>query len=480
MNTNMNKDSLLAFYIPNSPTKKLYYYNFPIIRESKWRIGAKTKYDIPQYIDGIPEGFSIFCTTWEAGRVRRYQELEIESKNFMKNNFKEENENKDIKKMEEFNNTLENKILSKFIEMNKNINDKQNNDELEEPIPNGIHKYCHICNINYDNYLIHIKSFDHFDNLKKNKYYFNNFKKSFEKINDFWKKKKIEKFNIIQICLSESDLINDNIIENNISLKSEENSSKKESKIDNKNSNNNNNNDNNNIDNNNSNSNHNDDININNNVSNNNYFVIYNTSSNDDINNEKITDNDNKNADISNMNNSSTKYNSNYNLINNLNITNKSQNNANENTKENISINFSISKYIGPNKNTSNNKQNNMNITSYNLTISPKDNNNKTNIIQQKENSKKEAEQQYRNKIIAEMEKIIKQSKKIIISNSTPLISTFDYNKSLNKKRKRSGMEKTIEIFDINSPRKIKYNHFPFLCPDNPKKLVAQSIIFFK
>ena len=423
MNTNMNKDSLLAFYIPNSPTKKLYYYNFPIIRESKWRIGAKTKYDIPQYIDGIPEGFSIFCTTWEAGRVRRYQELEIESKNVMKNNFKEENENKDIKKMEEFNNTLENKILSKFIEMNKNINDKQNNDELEEPIPNGIHKYCHICNINYDNYLIHIKSFDHFDNLKKNKYYFNNFKKSFEKINDFWKKKKIEKFNIIQICLSESDLIND---------------------------------------------------------SNNNIFVIYNTSSNDDINNEKIIDNDNKNADISNMNNSSTKYNSNYNLINNLNITNKSQNNANENTKENISINFSISKYIGPNKNTSNNKQNNMNITSYNLTISPKDNNNKTNIIQQKENSKKEAEQQYRNKIIAEMEKIIKQSKKIIISNSTPLISTFDYNKSLNKKRKRSGMEKTIEIFDINSPRKIKYNHFPFLCPDNPKKLVAQSIIFFK
>ena len=460
MNTNMNKDSLLAFYIPNSPTKKLYYYNFPIIRETKWRIGAKTKYDIPQYIDGIPEGFSIFCTTWEAGRVRRYQELELENKNIMKNNFRAEIENKDMKNMEIMDDILDNKILNKFIEVNKNICDKLNNDELEEPIPNGIHKYCHICNINYDNYLIHIKSFDHFDNLKKNKYYFNNFKKSFEKINDFWKKKKIEKFNIIKISLSESDLINDNIIENNISLKSEENSSKKESKTDSNNNNN--------------------DMNINNNVSNNNIFVIYNTSSNDDINNEKITDNDNKNADISNMNNSSTKYNSNYNLINNLNITNKSQNNANENTKENISINFSISKYIGPNKNTSNNKQNNMDITSYNLTISPKDNNNKPNIIQQKENNKNEAEKQYRNKIIAEMEKIIRQSKKIIISNSTPLISTFNYNQSLNKKRKRNDVEKTSEIFDINSPRKIKYNHFPFLCPDNPKKLVAQSIIFFK
>ena len=473
----MNKDSLLAFYIANSPTKKLYYYNFPIIRESKWRIGAKTKYDIPQYIDGIPEGFSIFCTTWEAGRVRRYQELE--NKNIIKNNLKVEIKNKEIKNLEVMNDILENNNLNKVTEVNKNISDKNNNDELEEPIPNGMHKYCHICNINYDNYLIHIKSFDHFDNLKKNKYYFNNFKKSFEKITDFWKKKNVEKFNIIKICLSESDLINDNIIENNILLKSEENSSKKESKSHNINNNNDSSNDNNN-DNDNNNINNNNDMIINNNVNNNNIFVIYNTSSNDEINNEKNSDNDNKNVDISNMNNSSTKYNSNYNLINNLNVTNKSQNNPNENTKENISINFSISKYIGPNKNISNNKQNNMNITSYNLTISPKDNNNKANITQQKENNKKEAEQQYRDKLIEEMEKIIRQSKKIIISNSTPLISSFNCNISLNKKRKRSDMEKTIEIFDINSQRKIKYNQFPFLCPDNPKKLVAQSIIFFK
>jgi len=473
----MNKDSLLAFYIANSPTKKLYYYNFPIIRESKWRIGAKTKYDIPQYIDGIPEGFSIFCTTWEAGRVRRYQELE--NKNIIKNNLKVEIKNKEIKNLEVMNDILENNNLNKVTEVNKNISDKNNNDELEEPIPNGMHKYCHICNINYDNYLIHIKSFDHFDNLKKNKYYFNNFKKSFEKITDFWKKKNVEKFNIIKICLSESDLINDNIIENNILLKSEENSSKKESKSHNINNNNDSSNDNNN-DNDNNNINNNNDMIINNNVNNNNIFVIYNTSSNDEINNEKNSDNDNKNVDISNMNNSSTKYNSNYNLINNLNVTNKSQNNPNENTKENISINFSISKYIGPNKNISNNKQNNMNITSYNLTISPKDNNNKANITQQKENNKKEAEQQYRDKLIEEMEKIIRQSKKIIISNSTPLISSFNCNISLNKKRKRSDEEKTIEIFDINSPRKIKYNHFPFLCPDNPNKLVAQSIIFLK
>ena len=54
--------------------KKVNYYCFPTIKKEKWLKGAKTRYDIPQYIEGIPEGFAIFCTTKEAGKVRKYQE----------------------------------------------------------------------------------------------------------------------------------------------------------------------------------------------------------------------------------------------------------------------------------------------------------------------------------------------------------------------------------------------------------------------
>ena len=79
LNSNTNKESLLAVCLPNSMSKKLHYFSFPLIKEEKWIIGAKTKYDIPQYIEGIPDGFAIFCTTSEAGKVRKYQE-QVEKK----------------------------------------------------------------------------------------------------------------------------------------------------------------------------------------------------------------------------------------------------------------------------------------------------------------------------------------------------------------------------------------------------------------
>ena len=48
------------------------------------------------------------------------------------------------------------------------------------------------------------------------------------------------------------------------------------------------------------------------------------------------------------------------------------------------------------------------------------------------------------------------------------------------KKRKRNEPEKTFEIFVVSAPKKIKYDHFPLLSGDNPKKLINKSILFFK
>ena len=44
LNSSTNKESLLAYCLPNAIGKKLHYYSFPLIKEEKWMIGAKTKY----------------------------------------------------------------------------------------------------------------------------------------------------------------------------------------------------------------------------------------------------------------------------------------------------------------------------------------------------------------------------------------------------------------------------------------------------
>ena len=60
-------------YLTENNYKKVHYYDFPIIKEVKWRNGAKTKYEIPQYINDIPEDFSVFSIIKEAGIIKNYQ-----------------------------------------------------------------------------------------------------------------------------------------------------------------------------------------------------------------------------------------------------------------------------------------------------------------------------------------------------------------------------------------------------------------------
>ena len=222
LNSNVNKESLLAVYISKGVNnKKVNYYSFPIIKKERWLKGAKTKYDIPQYIEGIPEGFAIFCTTKEAGKVRKYQE-QIERRNKNKNNKNETNNkkndekdlNEDLNKEVEDMDVVNKRMIAGAMKMdhneinkkNDNNNDKDKNkdkdkddednkelklsDELQEPVPRNDHKYCHICKTKFEKYLKHIKSYSHFDNLQRHQTFFNRFKKSFERIIHFWDVKK--------------------------------------------------------------------------------------------------------------------------------------------------------------------------------------------------------------------------------------------------------------------------------------------------
>ena len=188
--------------------KKVNYYCFPIIKKEKWLKGAKTKYDIPQYIEGIPEGFAIFCTTKEAGKVRKYQER-IERKN----KIKEKEKNEAIKIID--NNDINGEVEDLDVIINKriivgainNINKKEENskenmdeekeyedndddnsiiDELQEPLPRVEHKYCYICKTKFEKYIKHIKSNTHLENLCRHKHLFVRIRKSFEKIINFW------------------------------------------------------------------------------------------------------------------------------------------------------------------------------------------------------------------------------------------------------------------------------------------------------
>ena len=209
LNQNVNKESLLAVYISKGINKKVNYYSFPIIKKEKWLKGAKTKYDIPQYIEGIPEGFAIFCTTKEAGKVRKYQER-IERKNKLKEKEKKEatkninnnDINREVEDMDVINKRLivgaiNNNINEKVTKNHKenteeekesDDNDSNNSiiDEIQEPLPRADHKYCYICKTKFEKYLKHIKSDTHFDNLYRHKNLFVKIRKSFEKIINFW------------------------------------------------------------------------------------------------------------------------------------------------------------------------------------------------------------------------------------------------------------------------------------------------------
>ena len=75
VNSNANKESLIALFIPNNAYQNLHLHEFPLIKENKYKIGAVSKYDIPQYIREIPEEYSAFCTIKEAGKLKNEKKV---------------------------------------------------------------------------------------------------------------------------------------------------------------------------------------------------------------------------------------------------------------------------------------------------------------------------------------------------------------------------------------------------------------------
>ena len=139
-------------------SKKFKSYEFPLIEESYFRQKSTTKYEIPQYIPDIPDGFSIFCTLWEASKIKYY---------IQKNN--EEEEKIKINEYSEEDKT-DNKIC-----------------ELNEPVPKT--NFCYICQRRFDNYLVHVEANVHQKNITQNPCLVTTVQNTFKRINQFWKKK---------------------------------------------------------------------------------------------------------------------------------------------------------------------------------------------------------------------------------------------------------------------------------------------------
>ena len=72
LKSDINSYSSIIYQFPSMDSKKFKYYEFPIIEEAFFLEKSITKYEIPQYIEDIPEGFSLFCTLWEASKVKQY------------------------------------------------------------------------------------------------------------------------------------------------------------------------------------------------------------------------------------------------------------------------------------------------------------------------------------------------------------------------------------------------------------------------
>ena len=516
LSSNVNKESLLAVYISKGVNKKVNYYSFPIIKKERWLKGAKTKYDIPQYIEGIPEGFAIFCTTKEAGKVRKYQE-QIEKRNKSKNKNEADNKkndgkdiNEDINKEVEDMDVVNKRMIAGAMKMDENeINKKNENnndkdkkkdkddednkelklyDELQEPVPRNDHKYCHICKTKFEEYLKHIKSYSHFDNLQRHQSFFNRFKKSFERIVNFWdikngrtpKNKNINETNIKKILspikpdeISTKDTSfqdNKNIINNIINLLNNNNLNT-----------NNNENINNNVKNDNNINNNCDIANKNNNNYNNNTKkIINNNISNIDLN--KNSKNIQNNSIIM-TNNSKPEDKSNNNIFfptSNQTILNKKKTNDNHifnltynnNNITNNNINNGINININYNNNIFNNENNNSSIKTVNyISISQKD----------EENVIIKVPIQNKIKTYTEDKIINNQPKKKFVTKCYPKFSTLQtYQLPKPKKRKKNELYRGGDIFVISIPKKIDFDYFPVLSIDNSKKLINKNIIFFQ
>ena len=135
-------------------SRKYKSYEFAKIEESFFLEKSISKYEIPQYIQDIPEGFSLFCTLWEASKVKQYMLLSQDEQD--KLNIKETYDKKEKENL---------------------IN--------EEPIPKN--NFCYICQQNFEDYLSHLESKDHKANLyNQNPSLIKSIKTSFKRINKFW------------------------------------------------------------------------------------------------------------------------------------------------------------------------------------------------------------------------------------------------------------------------------------------------------
>jgi hypothetical protein len=151
--------SSILYQFPSFDFKKFNCYEFPKIEETIYQKQSLTEYEIPQYIGDIPEGFSIFCTLWEASKVKQYVKLSQEEQDLLGLG---ENEEKS----------------------------KDDEDILQEPMPKT--NFCHVCRSKFDDYLKHIDSIIHKSNIDKNYIAFSTAIYTFKRINHFWKNKNDE------------------------------------------------------------------------------------------------------------------------------------------------------------------------------------------------------------------------------------------------------------------------------------------------
>ena len=454
MNRNLNKESLLAVYISKGINKKVNYYCFPIIKKEKWLKGAKTKYDIPQYIEGIPEGFAIFCTTKEAGKVRKYQERIERKKKEKETNeaikaIKNNNIIGEVEDMDVINKRLIvgaiNNINKKEDDNNKenmdeekeyedNDNENSITEELLEPLPRVDHKYCYICKTKFEKYINHIKSNSHFDNLYRHKSLFVKIKKSFEKIINFWeinnKNIKLRNSGINKNTLLPSTKIEENPIKENIyqnkkfsiinlfdNKKREIINSSKKSKR---------------------------------------FYKINNNFSNIDLNkklkfNKKEKYFSNKKEIHPSFNRIILNKNGNSEHIINLTI--------NKNINKNIFINNAINEQGIKKENEFNYKIKTINY----INICEKD----------EERSMKTFND---NQIQLYKEERIQPK---FVTKSYPKFSTLPFNSTKSKKRKKNDLLKGTDIFVI-SHKKIDLDYFPILNFESSNKLINKTIILFK
>ena len=169
----------------------MHFHEFPIIKEAKWKMGALTKYDIPQYIRNMPEEYPPICTIKEASILRNNKKKEEKEKkkkmqiDLELNNNKKEKENNSIANTYKKSTSTNNLSISK----DKKSNNNNNINLLDEPIPNELHKYCHLCKKQFDNYLRHINSKNHKETSLKYSDTFNSIKNVFNRVNTFWNNK---------------------------------------------------------------------------------------------------------------------------------------------------------------------------------------------------------------------------------------------------------------------------------------------------